>query len=119
MSLFDELPHSVSVYGPPTVTTDASGGEVITWPTLRAANVPCLILQGSATETGDFSQSQNQRVLHSIAFSDYDGGIQPGDKLVNDLNGRTYRFTGGRPQQSVGGIQDFNIISVTEFSQSV
>lgn len=114
MSLFDELPHAVSIYGPPTVTNDASGGQIITWPTLRAAAIPCLILQGTGSERDEFSQSERQRAQHSIAFGCNDGGIQEGDKLVDDRTGAAYRFTGNRPQQGVGGIGDFNVITVTE-----
>jgi len=116
MSLFDDLPHLVSIYGPPTVVLDAARGEKITWPTLRAASVPCLILQGTATEQDEFGQAQRQVAQHSIAFSDYDGGVEPGDKLVDDRTGRSYRFTGDRPQQGVGGIADFNIILVREMN---
>lgn len=112
MSLFDDLPHSVSVYGPPVLVNDTSKGQIITWPTLRAANVPCLILQGTGVERDEFDQSQRQVAQHSIAFSDYDGGLQVGDKLVDDRTGISYRFTGDRPQQGVGGIEDFNIITV-------
>lgn len=116
MSLFDNLPHSVSIYQP-TVTKDSSGGEVITWPTLRAANVPCLICAGQGTERDEFGQSQRPRSGHSIAFAgDNDGGTEPGDKLVDDNTGKTYRFTGDRPQQGVGGIESWNLISVTELN---
>lgn len=116
MSLFDDLPHQVSIYWP-TVTQDASKGEVITWPAanLRAAGVPCLILQGPGGEANEFSQSQRPVSYHTIAFAgDNDGGVQPGDKLVDDVTGRAYRFTGDRPQQGVGGIDDFNFITVRD-----
>lgn len=114
MSLFDDMPMSVTIYGPPTVTRDSARGEVITWPVVRAANVPCLILQGTATERNEFGQEQRQVAQNSIAFGESDGGIEPGDKLVDDNTGATYRFTGDRPQQGVGGIGDFNIILVRE-----
>lgn len=114
MSLFDNLPHLVDVYGPPVVTSDAARGQVITWPTVRAEGVPCLILQGTASERNEFTQQEQQVAQHSIAFSDYDGGLEVGDKLVDVKTGRSYRFTGDRPQQGVGGIADFNIITVRE-----
>ncbi len=113
MSLFDDLPHSVTIYQP-TVVQDASKGEVITWTEVRCANVPCLILQGGGNERDEFTQSQRPVSYHSIAFSDNDGGVQVGDQLVNDCTGATYRFTGDKPQQGVGGIGDFNIITVRE-----
>jgi hypothetical protein len=119
MSLFDDLPHSVTIYGPPTVTADSARGQVITWPTVRASGVPCLIARGSGSESNEFSQTERPRQSHFIAFSDNDGGIEPGDKVVNDTTGETYRFTGDRQQQGVGGIEDFNIISVTEIAPSV
>lgn len=114
MSLFDSLPHQVTILGPPTVTNDASGAQIITWPTTRTANVPCLILQNTGSERDEFSQSERQRAQHTIAFGCNDGNIQVGDKLVDDKTGASYRFTGNRPQQGVGGIGDFNIITVTE-----
>lgn len=118
MSLFDDLQHSVSIFIP-TVTQDAARGEVITWPTLRAANVPCLIRSGGGSERDEFDQTQRPRSTHTIAFSDYDGGVQPGDKLVDDNTGQTYRFTGDNPQQGYGGIEAFNVITVTEMTPSV
>ena len=115
MSLWDSLPHSVTIYGPPVVTQKPnSKAYFTTWPTIRSANVPCLILQGTGTERDEFDQEQRQVAQHTIAFSDNDGGIQSGDKLVDDNTGKTYRFTGDRPQQGVGGIGDFNIITVRE-----
>lgn len=117
MSLFDDLPHSVTIYGPPNTVQDASRGEVITWPTVRAANVPCLICAGPGGERDEFDQSQRPVNTHNIAFAgDNDGGVQPGDKLVNDKTGATYRFTGDRPQQGVGGIDDWNLITVREMN---
>lgn len=114
MSLFDDLPHSVSIYGPPLVTPDSSGGEVITWPTLRTAGVPCLIRRGTGSENDEFNQTQRQVATHSIAFSDNDGGLELGDLLINEKTLEKYRFTGDRPQQGVGGIEDFNIITVRQ-----
>lgn len=115
MSLFDNLQHSVDIYGPPLVEQDTSKGEVITWPTLRAASVPCLIRQGAGTERDEFGQSQRPVSTHTIAFAgDNDGGVQPGDKLVNVNTGKSYRFTGDMPQEGYGGIESFNIISVRE-----
>ncbi len=116
MSLFDDLPHSVTIHGPPTVTADNAGGEVITWPVVRAAGVPCLILTGQGGERDEFSQSQRTRNQHTIAFSDYDGGVTNGDKVTDDKTGATYRFTGDRPQQGVGGIESWNLITVTELN---
>lgn len=116
MSLFDSLEHSVSIYYP-TVTQDASKGEVITWPApnLRAASVPCLIRQGAGSERDEFSQSERPVGTHTIAFAgDNDGGVQPGDQLVNDNTGAIYRFTGDMPQEGYGGIDSFNIISVRQ-----
>lgn len=119
MSLFDNLEHSVTIYGPPVVVIDAGRGANPTWPTVRAANVPCMILAGGGGERDEFDQSQRPRSTHSIAFSDNDGGVQPGDKLVDDNTGQTYRYTGDRSQQGYGGIERFNIISVTEMNPSV
>lgn len=116
MSLFDDLPHSVSIYLP-TVAQDASGGEVITFTTLRAAGVPCLISAGQGGERDEFTQSQRQVSTHTIAFAgDNDGGVQPGDQLVDDNTGSIYRYTGGRPQQGVGGIANWNLITVREMT---
>lgn len=111
------MPHSVTVYGPPTVVQQTeSGGELITWPTVRALNVPCLINFGNAGESDEFNQSQSQRTSHTIAFAgDNYGGLQPGDKLVDDVTGVPYRFTGDRLQQGVGGIEDFVFATVTQF----
>lgn len=115
MSLFDNLPHEVNVLGPPNVVQDSSKGEVITWPTVRAAGVPCLIRQGTGSEQNEFGQSERQRATHSIAFGpDNDGDVQTGDALEDVNTGVRYRFTGDRPQQGVGGIEGFNIITVTE-----
>jgi hypothetical protein len=120
MSLFDDMQHQVTVLGPPLVTQDSARGEVITWPTVRAAGVPCMIRVGAGGERNEFDQSQRPRSTHSIAFNgDNDGGVQPGDKLVDDNTGQTYRFTGDMPQQGYGGIEHFNVITVTEMTPSV
>ncbi len=119
MSLFDNMEHRVTVYGPPDVTTDSSGGEVITWPTVRARGVPCIILEGFGGERNEFSQSQRPRGSVTITFGCYDGGVEPGDKLVDDKTGSTYRFTGDKKQQGYGGIPQFTQISATELSPSV
>lgn len=108
------MPHRVTIFGPPTIVTDASKGQRITWPTVRAANVPCLILQGTGTERNEFTQEERQVAQHSIAFGDCGCVLEVGDKLVDDVTGKAYRFTGTRPQQGVGGIADFNIITVRE-----
>ena len=83
---------------------------------LRGANVPCLILTGQGGERDEFGQSQRTRNQHTIAFSDYDGGVDNGDKLIDDNTGRTHRFTGDRPQQGVGGIISWQLITVTQLS---
>jgi hypothetical protein len=114
MSLFDDLPHRITIHGPPVIVTDAAKGKYPTWPTVRASGVPCLILQGTGSERDEFSQDQRQVATHSIAFSGCDGGIETGDKIVNDTTGKTYWFTGTRPQQGVGNIDGFNVISVRE-----
>lgn len=119
MSLFDDLEHAVSIYSPTVTFEESSGAQVTTYDTLRAANVPCLIRAGAGGERDEFSQSERPRSTHTIAFSDYDGGVQPGDKLVNLNTGQTYRFTGDMQQEGYGGIQPFNIISVTELNPSV
>lgn len=119
MSLFDNLPHKISIYGPPNVELDAAGGEVITWPTLRAAGVPCIILAGAGSERDEFEQSQRPRSTHTITFGCNDGGALPGDKIVNDATDETYRYTGNKSQQGIGGIPSFNQITVTELSPSV
>jgi hypothetical protein len=117
MSLFDDLDvmaQMVNIYLP-TVTQDASGGDDITFTTLRAANVPCLICAGQASERDEFSQAQRPRVSHSIAFGvNGDGGVQPGDQLVDCNTGAIYRFTGEKSQQTVGGIDAFSFITVTQ-----
>jgi hypothetical protein len=114
MSLFDNLEHRITIYGPPVMTEDAAGAQVPTWPNVRASAVPCIILFGQGGEANEFSQSERQRQSHTIAFGDYDGGLQSGDIMVDDYTGRTFRFTGDRKQQGYGGIQDFIYITVTE-----
>ncbi len=116
MSLFDNLPHAIDIYGPPLVTVDNAGGEVITWPTLRAGSVPCLICANQGGERDEFNQSQRTRNQYTIAFSDYDGGVDNGDKIIDLGTGATYRFTGDRPQQGVGGIASWQLITVTQLS---
>lgn len=113
MSLFDDMPHSVTVYKP-TVTQDGSRGEVVTYDTVRAANVPCLICQGAGSERDEFYQTERPVNTHTIAFGDDDGGVQPGDQLTNDGTGDVYHYSGGKPQEGVGGIDDFNVISVRQ-----
>lgn len=108
------MPHSVTIYYP-TIAQDASRGEVVTYPAgnVRSANVPCLILAGAGGERGEWYQSKRPANTHTIAFgTDTDGDVQPGDQLVDDTTGDIYRFTGGKPQQGVGGIDNFNVISV-------
>jgi hypothetical protein len=106
---------SVTIYGPPVLVTDGSNAKRPTWPTVRAANCPCLIIAGSATERDEFSQDERQVATHTISFGIYDYGIQPGDKLVDDNTGKTYRYDGGRvPQQGFGNIPSFNTITVRE-----
>jgi hypothetical protein len=113
MSLFDNLPHVITIYKP-TVTQDTSAGEVVTYDTVRTANVPCLICAGAGGERDEFYQSERPVSTHTIAFGDSDGDVQPGDQLVDDNTGQKYRFTGDRPQQGVGGIDGWNQITVRE-----
>ena len=113
MSLFDDMQHSVTIFIP-TVTQDSSGGEVITYTTVRAANVGCLICGGDATQRDEFSQSQRTRATHTIAFPDGGMNVQPGDQIVDNNSGSIYLYTGGKAQQGYGGIDNFTIISVTE-----
>jgi len=111
----DLMPHSVTIFGPPDISQDTSGGDNPTWPTIRTANVPCQIMAGAGGERDEFEQSQRPVSTHTIVFGyGGDGGVRPGDKLVDDNTGKTYRFTGDRPQQGIGGIGDFNVITVRQ-----
>lgn len=115
MALYDDPPHSVTIYGPPTTTRDAGGGVSVTWPTVRLAAVPCSINTASATERELFQQ-MGLFVTHTIAFlsAALTTPIQRGDKIVADDTGDTYMVKGLRAGRAYGSIPAFTVAQVEE-----
>jgi hypothetical protein len=106
MAFANMLQHTVTIYGPPTQSTDSGGGVLITYPTIRQTSVPCLINSVSASEQERFAQ-QNIVVTHTIAMS-YQG-VQRGDKAV-DAGDQAYHIQGINTQQGVGSIATFTYL---------
>lgn len=82
MSLYDDPSHTITIYGPPVATTDSAGGEVITWPTVRAASVPCILNPTGASEQERFGQTG---IVRSFTVSILTELASPerGDKLID------------------------------------
>lgn len=105
--IWDNLPHVVDVLGPQTTATDAGGGVVVTWPTTRAANVPCLInapfdsasdrfAQDNLIGTWTLAMAGTVTVARGDLLSVVSADVVPaGTKL---------RVTGLKYQPGVGGI---------------
>lgn len=106
--------HAVTVYGPPSSAQDASGGTVVTWPTVRQADVACLLQFTEATEQERFAQPG--LIGHGSGVTYY-AGLQRGDKLVvsrgPNLVGYTLHVTGiGRSP----GVQFLGIDGISSFT---
>lgn len=117
MSLLDEdeMPHRVTIKGPPTLVRDSGGGTNPTWPTTAAAGVPCQIMFGSSGESNEFSQSQFERNTNTIAFNESRSSVLVrGYLIVDDVTGDSYRITNISRKQGIGGIPDYLIVSVTQ-----
>lgn len=117
MSLLDddEMPHRVSVYGPPVNVQDSGGGINPTWPTLAASNVPAQIMFGGGGENPRWNQSQFEGNVNTIAFNGSHADILiRGWKLVDDVTGDSYHITGISRKQGIGGIPDYLIVQVAQ-----
>ncbi len=108
------MPHQVSVYYP-TLSTDTSGGTNEDWTTPAATGVPCQIMFGEGGESNEYSQSQFQRNVNTIAFNEeWWDVLTRGERLTDDRTGDKYRVTGISKKQGIGGIPDFIIVGVTQ-----
>ncbi len=117
MSLLDsaELPHLVSVFGPPVNVQDSGGGTNPTWPTLAASGVPCQIMFGGGGESSRFDQSQFQSNTHTIAFNEASADLLVrGWKLVDDVTGDSFHISGISRKRGIGGIPDYLVVQVTQ-----
>lgn len=107
MSLFDRLPHTVDILGPQSSDRDAGGGVAVTWPTTRAASVPCLISAPFDAAQDRFGQ-ENLVGSYTLAFAGT-VTVARGDLLsvvsADTLPaGTKLRVTGLKAQPAVGGI---------------
>lgn len=102
MPLFDDPEHSVAIHGPPTVTQDDAGGDVIAWPTVRAAAVPCSINLTGASTQDRFGQP-GVVVTHVVAFGE-GVSVQRGDRLVCDDTGEVLHVLGIRRGRAYGSV---------------
>lgn len=94
--------------GPPTTARDDGGGSQVTWPTTRAASVPCLINSQSANAQDRFSMDNLVGGV-TVAFNG-DATVERGDLLVvvgGPYTGRSMRVTGLNPVWGMGGIDSF------------
>jgi hypothetical protein len=111
MPRWDNPPHAVTIYGPPTTARDAGGGETITWGTTRQAAVPCLINTASASTQELFAQ-QGIVVTHTIGIKSdvLTSAVARGDKVTADDNSATYHVEGIRAGRAVGNIPAFTYL---------
>jgi len=87
MPFWNGLPHSCTIYGPPLATRDTYGGTTVTWPTVRASGVPCLINSTGGSPAPQFQQ-EGMGISHTVGFK-ADVVIERGDKIV-DESGNSY-----------------------------
>jgi hypothetical protein len=118
MALFDTPPHSVTIYGPPTTSRDAGGGESVTWPTTRQSAVPCLINTATSSTQNLFAQ-QGIVVTHTISILSgvLASAVARGDKVVADDNSAVYHIEGirsGRNVRTYGRTPEFTYLEVRE-----
>lgn len=112
MSLFDNLPHRCNVLGPAAASRDAGGGTLVTWPTVRAPNVPCLVTTAPSSTTDRFDQDQLSG-QSTICFSGA-AAVQRGDLIVlvgGRNSGARMRVTSINDITGVGGIADFLVVT--------
>ena len=102
MALYDDPTHTVTIYGPPVATTDGSGGEVITWPTVRTSGVPCILNPTGASETERFGQVGIVRTFTISFLSEYATPAR-GDKIL-DSDGLYHHIRGIKPGLPMGNI---------------
>lgn len=103
MALYDEPEHAVTIYGPPTVAAGTSGGDVITWGTVRASGVPCSINTTGASTQDRFAQP-GIVITHVVAFGPDVTLPRRGDKLVADDTGLSLHVRGLRTGRACGGV---------------
>ncbi len=115
MPIYNHPPHRCTILGPPTATTDSSGGEVIAWPTTRQAAVPCIINTASASEQMLFAQ-QGIAVSHTISIlsASLTSAVARGDKVTADDSGASYHIEGIRAGRAMGGVPAFTYLQVRE-----
>lgn len=109
MSLWDDgAEHTATFYGPPVATTDSAGGEVLTWPTVRTADVPCIVNPtGSRTEER-FGQQGILRTYTISFLSDYATPAR-GDKALDSL-GNYHHVLGIKPGQAMGDVPSLSYV---------
>ncbi len=84
--LTDVTPHSLTCYGPPTVTRDAGGGEVVAWPTARGV-IGGLLATLSGDEQELFAQAG---LVVTHRFGTKDTTAARGDKMT--LGSRSFHI---------------------------
>lgn len=72
------MEHYVTVAGPPTVSRDAGGGTLMTWPTTRQSAVQCLINAPMGVTKDEFGQD---RLVGNATIAMFYTGTQRGDRL--------------------------------------
>ena len=94
--------HAITIYGPVSSARDSGAGTALSWPTIRTANVPCLIKADASPEAERFGQMQ---LLDEITIATYDTSVQRGDKVVvtagPSLVGNAYRVSSIKSQPTV------------------
>ncbi len=115
MALFDSPPHRCTIHGPQTSTRDSAGGTVITWPTVRQADVPCSINTGAGSQVLVFAQL-GLTITHTVAFlaSVLTDGVHRGDKITKDSTGDTYFVEGIANGDEYNGVPAFVYIAARQ-----
>ncbi len=103
MALYDDPEHSCDILGPPVVTSGTAGGDVLTWPTTRAAAVPCSINTTGASPQDRFSQPEMVVITHVVGFGPDVTVPQRGDKLLTP-DGVYLHVRGLRTGRAAGGV---------------
>ena len=113
--LYDNPPHSITLYGPPTAANDSAGGTNLTWGTTKQSAVPCSINTASASEIELFAQ-QGIAVSHTIAIltSELTTAAARGDKAIADDTSDAFHIEGIRAGRSYGNIPPFTYLTVRQ-----
>lgn len=73
------MEHVCDIYGPQTTSTDAGGGVVLAWNTVRTSGAKFLLNVSAASDTDRFAQTN---LIGPIVGATFDTTLQRGDKLV-------------------------------------